>query len=67
MSVRTVQSFSSIQKKSSEIFHFLVILHHFDVTFLTSHFTSQFDVYGGLWLSEEKLPQIYRKTTEKDN
>ena len=23
--------------------------------------------YGGLWLSAEKLPQIYRKTTEKDN
>ena len=24
-------------------------------------------IYGGLWLSLEKLPQIYRKTTEKDN
>ena len=27
--VTTVQSFSSIQKKSSEIFHFFVILDHF--------------------------------------
>ena len=29
MSVTTVQSFSSIQKKPSEIFHFLVISHNF--------------------------------------
>ena len=29
VSATTVQSFSSIQKKSSEIFHFLVIWHHF--------------------------------------